>query len=98
MDPIATPLLISVFGNLDRELVTGARQDDLKDKLKGLFSKAEKLGSKDNLQLAYEGAMQQAYETCCVTSLRLAHNDQNYRSIVCRWRSSSRTERWPWSF
>lgn len=64
MDPIATPLLISVLGILARELLTDACKDHLKDKLKGLFSKAEKLGSKDNLQLAYEGAMQQAYKTC----------------------------------
>ena len=70
MEPITTSLLVLVLGNLARELIEDACKDYLKDKLKGLFSKAAKLGSKDDLLLAYEGAMQQAYETCCEVFLR----------------------------
>ena len=70
LDPITTPLLFLVLGKLADDVIGGACKDYLKGKLKGLFSKAEKLGSKDDLQLAYEGAMQQAYETCCEVLLR----------------------------
>ena len=73
LDPVTTPLLVLVLGQLADEVIGGACKDYLKNKLKGLFSKAEKLGSKkekDDLQLAYEGAMQRAFETCCEILLR----------------------------
>ncbi len=70
LDPVTTPLLFLVLGKLADDVIGGACKDYLKGKLKGLFSKAEKLGSKDDLEVAYEGAMQQAYETCCEVLLR----------------------------
>ena len=37
MDPIVTPLLSIVLGNLARELISDACKDYLKDKLKSFF-------------------------------------------------------------
>ena len=88
MDPIATPLLILVLGNLAHELITGACKDYLKDKLKSLFSKAASLGSKDDLELAYEGAMQQAFETCCEVFLRNIETFGAKRSDLPHYRES----------
>jgi hypothetical protein len=58
VDPLTTPLLVLVLGKLADEIIGGACRDYLKGKLKSLFTKAAKLGSKDDLQLAFEGAMQ----------------------------------------
>jgi hypothetical protein len=88
MDPITTTLLLFVLGNLAQEIITDACKDYLKDKLKGLFSKAEKWGSKDDLQLAYEGAMQQAFETCCEVLLRNIETFGVKRSELPQYRES----------
>jgi hypothetical protein len=37
MDPIITPLLVLVLGNLARDLIADACKDYLKDKLKSVF-------------------------------------------------------------
>ena len=64
MDPLVTPLLVVVLGNLARELITEACKDHLKDKLKSLFGWLEKLGERDNVELAYQDALEQAYGAC----------------------------------
>ncbi|MCP4542911.1 MAG: NACHT domain-containing protein [Chloroflexi bacterium] len=64
MDPVATPLLILVLGNLARELITDACKDYLKDKLKSFFGWMEELGEQERLELAYRDAMEQAYGAC----------------------------------
>jgi hypothetical protein len=64
MDPITTPLLVLVLGNLARELITDASKDYLKDKLKSVFEWLEKLGERDKVELAYQDAMEQAYGAC----------------------------------
>lgn len=64
MDPITTPLLVLVLGNLARELITAACKDYLKDKLKSLFGWLGKLGERDKVELAYQDAMEQAYGVC----------------------------------
>ena len=64
MDPIATPLLVLVLGNLAHELITDACKDHLKEKLKSLFGWLEKLGERDKVESAYQDAMEQAYATC----------------------------------
>ncbi len=60
MDPITTPLLILVLGNLAQELIADACKDHLKDKLKSVFGWLEKLGEYDKVELAYHDAMEQA--------------------------------------
>ncbi len=47
MDPLMTPLLVGVLGNLARELIMDASQDHLKDKLKSVFGWLETLGERD---------------------------------------------------
>lgn len=64
MDPILTPLLIVVLGNLAHELIAEACKDYLKDKLKSVFGWLEKLGERDKVELAYRDAMEQAYSAC----------------------------------
>ena len=64
MDPITTPLLVLVLGNLARDLVADACKDYLKDKLKSVFGWLEKLGERDKVELAYQDAMEQAYGAC----------------------------------
>ena len=64
MDPITTPLLVLVLGNLARELITDACKDYLKDKLKLFFGWLEKLGERDKVELAYQDAMEQAFGAC----------------------------------
>ena len=64
MDPIATPLLFFILGNLARELIADACKDYLKDKLKSVFGWLEKLGERDKVELAYQDAMEQAYGAC----------------------------------
>ncbi len=64
MDPLLTPLLVLVLGNLARELIADACKDYLKDKLKSVFGLLEKLGERDKVELAYQDAMEQAYEAC----------------------------------
>ncbi len=64
MDPIATPLLVLVLGNLAHELITDACKDHLKEKLESLFGWLEKLGERDKLESAYQDAMEQAYGAC----------------------------------
>ena len=64
MDPITTPLLVLVLGNLARELITDACKDYLKDKLKSVFGWLETLGERDKVELAYQDAMEQAYAAC----------------------------------
>ncbi len=88
MDPIATPLLIYVCGNLGKELISDACKSYLTDRLKGVFSKAAKLGSKDDLQIAYEAAMQQAYEKLCETLLRNMETFGTKRSELAVYRNS----------
>lgn len=88
MDPIATPLLIYALGNLAHTVFKGACEDFLKDKLKGLFSKAEKLGGKDDLQLAYETALQQGLETFCEIFLRNIETFAGKRAELMHYRES----------
>ncbi|NQU23662.1 MAG: NACHT domain-containing protein, partial [Candidatus Nealsonbacteria bacterium] len=88
LDPLTTPLLLLVLGKLGHDVIGGACQDYLKDKLKGLFSKASKLGAKDDLQLAYEDAMQQAYETSCEVLLRNIETFGVKRSELPHYRES----------
>ncbi len=64
MDPVVTPLLVLVLGNLARELITDASKDYLKDKLKSFFGWLENLGERDKVQLAYQDAMEQADGSC----------------------------------
>ncbi len=61
MDPLVTPLLVYVLGNLAQELITEACKDHLKDKLKSFFGWLQKLGERDKLELAYQDAMEQGY-------------------------------------
>ncbi|MCH8060589.1 MAG: hypothetical protein IIA11_09045 [Proteobacteria bacterium] len=88
LDPVTTPLLLLVLGKLADEIIGGACKDFLKDKLKGLFSKAAKLGSKDDLQLDYESAMQQSYETCREVLLRNIETFGGRRSELSEHRES----------
>ncbi len=64
MDPLTTPLLLYVLGNLARVLITDACKDFLKDKLKSLFGWLGTLGERDKVELAYQDAMEQAYGAC----------------------------------
>src|SRR5215204_1006636 len=64
MDPLVTPLLIVVLGNLAHELIADACKDYLKDKLKSLFEWLGKLGEGDKVELAYRDAMEQAFAAC----------------------------------
>ena len=88
LDPLTTPLLILVLGKLGDEVIGGVCKDYLKDKLKGLFSKAAKLGSEDDLKLAYESAMQQSYETCCEVLLRNIETFGVARNQLTQYRES----------
>ncbi len=60
LDPITTPLLIYVLGNLAHELISDACKDHLKDELKSFFGWLGTLGQKDKVELAYQDAMEQA--------------------------------------
>ncbi len=64
LDPVMTPLLVLVLGNLARELIADACKDYLKDKLKSFFGWMAKLGERDTVELAYQDAMEQAYGAC----------------------------------
>lgn len=64
MDPIITPLLLVVLGNVAHELITEACKDYLKDKLKSVFGWLEKLGEGDKVEHAYRDAMEQAFAAC----------------------------------
>ena len=64
LDPLTTPLLVLVLGNLAQELITDACKDHLKNKLKKFFGWLEGLGEKDKLELAYQDTMEQAYGAC----------------------------------
>ena len=64
MDPLVTPLLVYVLGNLARELITDACKDHLKDKLKAFFGCLENLGERDKVELAHQDAMEQANGSC----------------------------------
>ncbi len=70
MDPITTPLLILVLGNLARELIANACKDYLKDKLKAPFRWLGKLGERDKVELACQDAMEQAFGACLEMLLR----------------------------
>ena len=93
LDPLTTPLLVLVLGRLAQELITDACKDHLKGKLKRLFGWVEKSGRKDELQLAYEDAMQDAYAVCLEKLLsglelmefsktELAQYEQSLKSFV----------------
>ena len=64
MDPITTPLLILVFGNLANELIENACKDYLKDKFKLIFTWLETIGERDKVEIAYQDVMEQAYGAC----------------------------------
>lgn len=64
MDPLTTPLLVLVLGNLAKDLITDACKDHLKDKLKSIFGWLETLGEKDKVEPAYIDAMEQAFGAC----------------------------------
>ncbi len=64
MDPLVTPLLLVVLGNLAHELIAEACKDYLKDKLKSLFGWLEKVGEADKVEVAYRDAMEQAFSAC----------------------------------
>jgi hypothetical protein len=64
MDPLVTPLLFIVLGNLAHDLITDACKDYLKDKLKSTFKWLEKLGEGDKVEIAYRDAMEQAFSAC----------------------------------
>jgi energy-coupling factor transporter ATP-binding protein EcfA2 len=64
MDPLVTPLLVVVVGNLAHELIADACKDYLKDKLKSVFGWLEKLGEGEKLEPAYRDAMEQAFAAC----------------------------------
>ncbi len=89
MDPIATPLLAIVLGNLARELITDACKDYLKDKLRSFFGWMEQLGERDRIELAYQDAMEQAFSACLEMLLQnikgLGYADEElkqYRSSI----------------
>ena len=56
--------MVFVLGRLAEEIIVGACKDHLKSKLSKLFGWLEKLGRKDDLQVAYAGAMTDAYAVC----------------------------------
>lgn len=60
LDPITTPLLWLVLGKIGEELLTDACKDFLKDKLSDLFGYLSGVGSRSDLQAAYEAALQDA--------------------------------------
>ena len=62
MDPVVTPLLVLVLGNMARELITEACKDYLKDKLESFFAWVGKRGERDKVELAYQDAIEQAYQ------------------------------------
>jgi hypothetical protein len=64
MDPIVTPLLFTVLGNLALKLIEDACKDYVKDRLKSFLGWMEKLGEGDKVELAYRDAMEQAYGAC----------------------------------
>ncbi len=70
LDPVTTPLVLLALGNLASQLIIDACKDHLKDKLRGLFGRLEKIDKKDNLdqkgrvEQAYQDAMEQAYCFC----------------------------------
>ena len=64
LDPIITPLLLAVLGKAAQELITEACKEHLKDKLKALFGRLEKVGERDKLEPIYQDVMEQAYGTC----------------------------------
>lgn len=64
LDPVTTPLLVLVLGNLAHEIIAGACKDHLKDKVKSVFGWLESLGQKDKVEPVYRDAMEQAYGSC----------------------------------
>ncbi len=64
LDPLTTPLLVVVLGNLAHEVIADACKDHLKDKLKAFFGWLESLGEKDKVELAYQDAVEHAYGSC----------------------------------
>jgi hypothetical protein len=89
MDPITTPLLFFVLGNLAQELITDACKDYIKDNLKSVFGWLEEVGERDKVELAYRDAMEQAYGACLEMLLLnikgFGYNDaelKQYRSSI----------------
>jgi hypothetical protein len=89
MDPITTPLLFFVLGNLAQELITDACKDYVKDNLKSVFGWLEEVGERDKVELAYRDAMEQAYGACLEMLLLnikgFGYNDaelKQYRSSI----------------
>jgi energy-coupling factor transporter ATP-binding protein EcfA2 len=64
MDPVITPLLTLALGKIAQDIIKGACEDYLKDKLKSFFGWLAKFGGRDKLELAYQDAMEKAYSTC----------------------------------
>ena len=66
MDPISTPLLISVLGTFTTTLIADACRDHLKDKLKSVFSWMEKIGERERNDMEFncQSAMEDAYAVC----------------------------------
>ncbi|MEM8535624.1 MAG: NACHT domain-containing protein [Chloroflexota bacterium] len=70
MDPVVTPLLALVLGNLAREVITEACKGYLTDKAKSVFGWIAQLGEGDKLELAYQDALEQASGVCLDTLLQ----------------------------
>ena len=70
MDPVVTPLLTLVLGNLAREVITEACKGYLTDKAKSVFGWIEQFGEGDKLELAYQDALEQASSVCLDTLLQ----------------------------
>ena len=64
LDPVTTPLLPLVLGKLGEELLTEACKDFLKGRLHSLFGWLGTVGRRNDLELAYQAALQDAYTVC----------------------------------
>ncbi|MBN2296717.1 MAG: HEAT repeat domain-containing protein [Pirellulales bacterium] len=64
MDLVTTSLLVLVLGKLAQDVIADACKDYLKNKLKQLFDKMEKIGQLDDVERAYQDVMEQAYSEC----------------------------------
>jgi energy-coupling factor transporter ATP-binding protein EcfA2 len=64
MDPVITPLLVLVLGDVAKSILEDACKDHLKDKVKSLFGRLEATGQLDKVERAYVVVMERAYATC----------------------------------
>jgi hypothetical protein len=98
LNPLSTPLLVAVLGNLAHEVIADVCKDHLTDKLNSFLGWLEKLGQRDKVELAYQDAMEQATGVCQPAGFRRKKDGDALRvatKFTCRWRSARPGPRLP---